>query len=341
MKMSNYVREDLSETGDPDREVLLAWMDRAKEDESVVFVGADSIWYLLDRHDKTLKPWFRSDPDRMRRVVMCGIQEANAALVSAGLAAEGFKVYWPQAGGWGAWLYERAYQMIAYSICIERYNVTMVGGATGLGWGPTHQNLRDIATFSAIPNMIVTAPADSVEAKKIALFAYKYIGPIYIRAASPAYSSEKMNIIFEDEYEYHLGKAPVVRDGEDVTVIGMQEWVYRGILAADQLAKEGIDVRVIDMSTIKPIDREAITKAAKETGAIVTAETTNIHGGLGSAVAGVVVENHPVPMKRFAIHDLYTPDCCYGPQQDLGLNKYYRQTVEDLAAAVKETVNKK
>jgi transketolase len=264
--------------------------------------------------------------------VSCGIQEANAALVAAGLAAQGFKVYWPHAGGWASWLYERAYQMIAYSICIERYNVTMVGGATGINGfaGTTHHPLRDIATMSAIPNLIVSAPADPVEAKEIALFAYKYVGPIYIRAAADA------NVIFEEDYKFKLSEAPVVREGHDVTIIGMQEWVYKGLLAAEKLAKDGIDARVLDMSTIKPIDKDGIVKAAKETGAIVTAESTNIHGGLGSAVAGVIVEHYPVPLKRLALHDLFTHS-----SSGALVDAYYHQTVDDLVSAVKETVDRK
>jgi transketolase len=125
----------------------------------------------------------------------------------------------------------------------------------------------------------VTTPVDAVEAKEIALFAHKYIGPMYIRAAMGAWG-RGVPTLYDDDYEYRLGRAPVVRDGDDVTVIGMQEWVYNAILATEQLSKEGIDVRVIDMSTIKPIDEQAIVKAAQETGAIVTAESTNIHGGL-------------------------------------------------------------
>ena len=334
--MANYVREDLNKTGNPDREILLTWLDLAKEDDRIVFVEADSLLYLfaeeIDALPESYRDWFWSTPDRKRRLVTCGIQEANAALVSAGLAAQGFKVFYPEGGGWGGWLYERAYQMIAYSICIERYDVTMVGGAGGIGGrgGTTHHILRDIATMSAIPNMIVTAAADPVEAKKIALFAYKYIGPKYIRAAGFA------NIIFTDEYEFKLGEAPVVREGDDATIIGMQEWVYKGLLAAEKLAKEGIETRVINMSSIKPIGKKAIIKAAKETGAIVTAESTNIHGGMGSAVAGVLGESYPVPIKRLALHDLFT----HSSSGDLP-DAYYHQTVDDLVAAVKETVKRK
>lgn len=328
--MHAHVKADVQQTASPEHAVIYTWLDKAKEDDSVCFVGADSLMAYFARrvYDYDYVKWFKSDPDRWQRFIMCGIQEANAALIAAGLAAEGYKVYWQDM----AWLFERAYQMIAYSVCIERYNVTFIGRAGGIGGlpGTTHHNLRDIATFNAIPNMIVTAAADATEAQALARFAYEYHGPIYIRVASTAHT------LFDDGYQFHLGEAPVVRDGADITVIGMQEWVYNALQAAEQLAHEDIDVRVIDMSTIKPIDKPTIERAARETGAVVTAESTNIHGGLGSAVTGVIGETYPVPTQRLALHDLFT----HSSSGDL-TNAYYHQTVPDLVATIKATLSRK
>lgn len=332
--MLEHIRRDFSQLGNPANSLIYTWFDLAQEDERIAFVGADSLgaYLVRDRYDPKYREWFWAKPERRRRMIMSGIQEANVGAFAGGLAQQGFKVFWQEM----AWLFERAYNMIVCSICIDRYNVTLLGIAQGIGGGPTHQNLRDIALFSAIPNMIVTAPVDAVEAKEIALFAHKYIGPMYIRAAVGAWG-RGVPTFFEEGYTFRLGKAPLVRDGDDVTVIGIQEWVSNAILAAEILSKEGIDVRVIDMSTIKPLDEQAIVRAAQETGAIVTAESTNIHGGLGSAVAGVVVEHNPVPMMRFALDDLFT-------QREVIPGKmavHHRQTVDDLVAAIKATVKRK
>lgn len=355
----SYIRKDFSQTAPISSAILASWMNKAKDDKKIVFVSADSISSTFaqstvrttapsriegllpppeaatagERGRGGAPPMARIDPAirsmllQEKRFVELGIQEANAALVSGGLAALGFNVYWQDMG----WLFERGYNMVAVSICTDRYDVTMVATAGGIGGGTTHQNMRDIATMCAIPNLIVTAPADAVEGVKIAEFAQKYVGPVYIRAGAMA------NIIFEDSYQFKLGEAPIVREGDDATIIGMQEWVYKGIQAAEELAKEGIQARVIDMSSIKPIGEEAILKAAKETGAIVTAESTNIYGGLGSAVAGVVSESYPVPMKRLALQDLWTQSA-RAPNL---MEAYYGQSVGDLVSAVKETIKRK
>ncbi len=328
MKMS-YMRKDMSEKKNPLAEVVKRWVRFAMEDEEVVFVESDSLWNMLDGIDPTIKQWFRGSPDRMRRMVRCGIAEADAAAVAAGLSDQGLKVFYTTT----PWLLERAYNIVAYSICIDRHNVTLVGRGVGIGGGPTHQNMRHIAWSLPIPNLICMSAADAVEAVKIAEFAYKYNGPKFFVAPTAPTST-----IFDESYQFKVGKAPTVREGKDATIIVCDEWVYKGILAAEQLSKEGIDARVIDMSTLKPIDKETIIKAAKETGAIVTAESTSIHCGLGSAVAAVLVENYPVPMKRLALNDLFT-------QADVSrkamMEAYYHQTPEDLANVVKETIARK
>jgi len=186
------------------------WIEAAKTDNSIVVVSADSAGRNVtqDMRETLFKD----------RFIATGIQEANAALISGGLADQGLKVIWPDMG----WLFERAYNAVTQTITTEHYNVTMVGsggGPIGGGAGPSHNNLRDLAVMLPVPNLIVLAPADAVEAGKMSEFALKYNGPIYLRAMGMSPT------IFEDDYQFNLGDAPTVRDGADVTIIGMQEWV--------------------------------------------------------------------------------------------------------------------
>jgi transketolase C-terminal domain/subunit len=165
--MVKYVRTDMSEKADSWKSVVMRWLEYARDDPDVAFVGADSFWAYLDRFDPKLKDWFYSSADHMRRMVRCGIAEANMVTVAAGLADQGLKVYCQTMG----WLFERAYNMIAASVCIDRHNVTMVARSGGIGGGPTHQNTRHIAWSRPIPNLICMAAADAVEAVKMAEFA--------------------------------------------------------------------------------------------------------------------------------------------------------------------------
>ena len=231
----------------------------------------------------------------------CGIAEGNMMCVAAGLAAAGKPVF---ASSFAMFAAGRAFEQIRNSIGYPRLNVKI--GATHAGItvgedGATHQCLEDIALMRTIPGMVIVNPADAVEARAAVKAALEYNGPMYLRfgrLAVPVFNDA-------DNYTFELGKGICLKDGSDVTIIASGVTVDMSLKAADLLADKGISARVINIHTIKPIDRDIILKAAAETGAIVTAEEHNIIGGLGSAVAEVVCEGNPVPVVRVGINDQY------------------------------------
>jgi transketolase len=191
--------------------------------------------------------------------------------------------------------------------------------------GGSHQAVEDIALMRVIPNMTVIAPCDGVETRSVIQEILKYNGPVYVRVARG-----KFPVVMPEDYKFSIGKGVVVRDGKDAAIIANGLMVSHALDAAEMLAKEGLNIRVINMSTIKPIDSELIIKAAQETGAIVTAEEHSIIGGLGEAVAGVVTEECPVPMKRVGIQDRFGQS---GLAEELLI--HYRLMPQDIAEAVK------
>ena len=231
----------------------------------------------------------------------CGIAEGNMMCVAAGLAAAGKPVF---ASSFAMFAAGRAFEQIRNSIGYPHLNVKI--GATHAGItvgedGATHQCLEDIALMRTIPGMVIVNPADAVEARAAVKAALEYNGPMYLRfgrLAVPVFNDA-------DTYEFELGKGICLKDGSDVTIIARGVTVDMSLKAAELLADKGISARVINIHTIKPIDRDIILKAAAETGAIVTAEEHNIIGGLGSAVAEVVCEGNPVPVVRVGINDQY------------------------------------
>ena len=231
----------------------------------------------------------------------CGIAEGNMMCVAAGLAAAGKTVF---ASSFAMFAAGRAFEQIRNSIGYPHLNVKI--GATHAGItvgedGATHQCLEDIALMRTIPGMVIVNPADAVEARAAVKAALEYNGPMYLRfgrLAVPVFNDA-------DNYTFELGKGICLKDGSDVTIIASGVTVDMSLKAADLLADKGVSARVINIHTIKPIDRDIILKAAAETGAIVTAEEHNIIGGLGSAVAEVVCEGNPVPVVRVGINDQY------------------------------------
>ena len=231
----------------------------------------------------------------------CGIAEGNMMCVAAGLAAAGKPVF---ASSFAMFAAGRAFEQIRNSIGYPHLNVKI--GATHAGItvgedGATHQCLEDIALMRTIPGMVIVNPADAVEARAAVKAALEYNGPMYLRfgrLAVPVFNDA-------DNYTFELGKGICLKDGSDVTIIASGVTVDMSLKAADLLADKGVSARVINIHTIKPIDRDIILKAAAETGAIVTAEEHNIIGGLGSAVAEVVCEGNPVPVVRVGINDQY------------------------------------
>lgn len=265
------------------------------------------------------------------KFLQMGIAEQNMMSVASGLATTGLQ---PWAFTFAAFLSKRAIDQIQVQIAQPNLNVKMVGGYSGLLTGltgKTHQALEDIAIFRTLANMVVLAPADSTEVEKVMEFAHQYDGPVYIRLARDAYP-----VIFSDDYQFELGKAVTVKEGTDVTIISTGTQTSRSLEAADILEAEGISVAVVHMPSIKPLDKEAIVKAAESTGAIVTAEEHSIIGGLGSAVAETLVEEKPVPMVRVGVKDRNAES---GPNEAM-LQKYEISS-DHVAAAVKKVLKKK
>ncbi len=236
-------------------------------------------------------------PDKF---IDCGIAEGNMMGVAAGLASCGYTVF---ASSFAMFAAGRAFEQVRNSIGYPKLNVKI--GATHAGIsvgedGASHQCCEDIALMRSIPGMIIINPADDVEAKAAVFAAADLEGPVYMRfgrLAVPRVNAE--------DYKFELGKGVTLRDGKDVTIIATGLMVNEALIAADTLAAEGIDARVINIHTIKPIDKEIIIAAAKETGAIVTAEEHSVIGGLGGAVAEVLCEEYPVPMLRLGVEDTY------------------------------------
>lgn len=244
------------------------------------------------------------------RFIDCGIAEANMMGVAAGLSTTGKKVF---ASSFAMFAAGRAYEIVRNSIGYPHLNVKI--GATHAGIsvgedGATHQCNEDIALMRTIPGMTIICPADDVETKAAVKAALDFNGPVYMRFGRLAVE----NFNDKDTYKFELGKGIQLRDGNDVTIIATGLMVGEAKKAADMLAEKGISARVINMHTIKPIDKDIICKAAKETGVIVTAEEHSVIGGLGSAVADVVTECCPVPVVKVGVNDVFGHS---GPAVDL------------------------
>lgn len=261
----------------------------------------------------------------------CGIAEANMMGVAAGLAAAGMI---PFASSFAMFAAGRAYEIVRNSIGYPHLNVKI--GATHAGIsvgedGATHQCCEDLALMRTIPGMVVLNPADDTEAKAAVAAAIQYDGPVYCRFGRLA-----VPVINDPAtYKFELGKGVQLRDGSDITVVATGLMVNEALTAADTLAAEGISVRVINIHTIKPLDREIILKAAKETGRIVTAEEHSIIGGLGSAVAEAVCEACPVPVRRIGVNDTFGHS---GPAVDL--LKQFGLSAEHIAEVVRTELNR-
>lgn len=238
-----------------------------------------------------------------------GIAEGNMIGVAAGLSTTGYVVF---ASSFAMFAAGRAFEQVRNTIGYPHLNVKI--GATHAGIsvgedGASHQCCEDIALMRTIPGMVIINPADDIEARAAVFAAAEYEGPVYLRFGRLAVPR-----IFDENYKFEIGKGVQLRDGSDVTIIATGLMVNEALMAQEQLAADGIFARVINMHTIKPLDREIVLKAAKETGAIVTAEEHNVIGGLGSAVADVVCEEYPVPVVRLGVEDTFGHS---GPAVDL------------------------
>jgi transketolase len=242
-----------------------------------------------------------------------GIAEQDMVGTAAGLALSGVT---PFASTYCVFLSGRAFDQIRTTVCYNNLNVKLGGAHAGISVGPdgaTHQSLEDIALMRALPNMTVIAPCDSEETRKATLAIAKKQGPCFVR-----FGREAVPVVTDKDTPFEIGKARLCREGKDVTVIACGAMVYEAQLASDELKEEGISVRVLDMHTIKPLDADAVIAAAKETGAIVTAEEHQMAGGLGSAVAECLALSCPAPLEMVAVHDSFGES---GKPEEL-MNKY-------------------
>ena len=266
------------------------------------------------------------------RFINTGIAEGNMMSTAAGIAATGKTVF---ASSFAMFAAGRAFEQVRNSIGYPKLNVKI--GATHAGIsvgedGATHQCLEDIGLMRTIPGMVIINPADDVEAQAAVEAAILHNGPVYLRFGRLAVPT-----IFDKEtYKFELGKGVELEEGSDATIIATGLMVPEALEAKKLLEAEGVSARVINIHTIKPIDKDIIIKAAKETGAIVTAEEHNVIGGLGSAVAEVLCENAPAPMRRIGTQDVYGRS-----GKPAALLEYYGLTAKDIANAVKEVIKLK
>ena len=261
------------------------------EHEDVVVLDAD-----LAGSTKT-GMFAKAYPDRHFN---CGIAEADMMSVAAGLASTGLT---PFASSFAMFASGRAYEQIRNSIGYPHLNVKIGASHGGMSVGEdgaSHQCCEDFALMRSVPGMVVICPADGVEAEAATKAAYEYKGPVYLRMGRLA-----VPVFHEEGFKFTIGKGEVMRDGSDIAIIANGLMVYEAIQAGEKLAEMGINARIINMSTIKPLDEELVLKAAKECGKIITCEEHSVIGGLGEAVCSFLSEVYPTPVKRIGVNDKF------------------------------------
>ncbi len=267
-------------------------------------------------------------PDRF---FSSGIMEATATLVATGLALSG-KV--PFFASYGAFAACRNTDMLRISVCYNDANVKIGGGHAGISVGPdgaTHQVLEEIAITRVLPNMTLIVPCDFTEAKKATFAMGEFVGPAYIR-----FGRTDTPMFTKDDTPFEIGKAQVFREGNDVAICACGPMVWEALVAAEELVKDGINARVINVSTIKPLDNATILAAASECGAIVSAEEHQITAGLGGAIAELIVKNNPVPMEFVGVQDTFG-----GSGDPDELMKLFGLTSVTIIEAVKKVMKRK
>lgn len=259
----------------------------AKNDKRVYALISDNGAIVYDKYRRDLSGQYLN----------LGISEANMIGMAAGMASCG-KI--PFAYTIGAFLAYRAFEFIRNDVCLQNQNVKIVGTGAGEVYsalGPTHHSTEDLGGLRALPNLTILCPASPLEVRKATEAAYEYEGPVYLRLGT-----NREPEIYEEDYEFRIGKAVTLRDGKDVTLVGTGSILKDLLDVAEELEPKGIQIRVVNVHTIKPIDKEIIMKAIEETGKIITIEDHNVIGGLGSAVAEVIAEyGKKVKFKRLGL----------------------------------------
>ncbi len=297
-------------------------VELGKENKDIVVLDADL-------SPSTMTHFFaREFPDRF---FDCGLEEQNMICIAAGLAASGKTVF---ASTFAIFASCRCFDQLRMCLSQPRLNVKVVATHGGISVGEdgtSHQAIEDLALYCSLPGFTVVVPADAIETAGAVKVAAATYGPFYIRLSRP-----KTPLVYPESYHFTLGKAVTMRQGGDATVIAMGIMVARALEASDILARQGIDCRVINMPTLKPLDEEVIVRAAAETGAIVVAEEHLAHGGLGSRVAQVVAREKPILMEFVNLKDSYALS---GKAEEL--LQRYGLTAGDIEVAVKSVVKRK
>ena len=296
--------------------------DLGREHQEIVVLDAD-----LAKSTKSAT-FGEAFPDRFLNV---GIQEANMVGMAGGLASSG-KV--PFISSFAAFVILKGFDQLRMAVAYPQLNVKVAGSHGGISIGEdgaSQQSVEDIALACSLPGFVVCIPCDEHEMRAAVKAAYRHNGPVYIRSGRP-----KAPLVFQEEPNFEFGKAARVRDGEDVTVIANGLMVAAGVVAHDRLKQQGINVRVVDMATVKPLDDAEVAAAARDTGAIVVAEEHLIHGGLGARVAQSVVRQQPVPMEFVGLDDQYAES---GDPE--ALMKKYGLTANEIVAAVERVLQRK
>jgi transketolase len=293
-------------------------LEMARKDPRIMAVTSDA------KGSVTLGDFEKNLPQQFLEL---GIAEQNTVGVSAGLARSGKR---PFVCGPASFYSARAIEQVKNDVAYAGSNVKIVGVSGGVSYGAlgsTHHSLHDIAFMRAIPNLVVVLPCDNAQTREVTRFLSSHVGPAYMRIGR----TPVPDVYMAGASPYVFGKANQLRDGKDGTIVATGETVFHAVRAAEELARAGIQVRLLDMPTIKPMDEEAVVAAARETGAIVTVEEHSIHGGLGAAVAEIVVQHHPIPVRMIAFPDEFVP-----AGSSAELFAHYGITGPAIAATVRE-----
>lgn len=299
-----------------------ALVELGRENPDIVVLDAD-----LSKSTKT-NLFCKEFPDRHFNM---GIAEANMISTAAGLATCG-KI--PFASTFAVFASGRAWEQVRMSVCYPELNVKIVathGGITVGEDGASHQANEDIAVMRALPNITVVVPADGIETKKAVRAIADYHGPVYMRLGRSG-----VPVVFDESYEFVLGRAVVIRPGDDVSIFACGIMVAEALEAAELLKAEGVSAEVVNVSTIKPLDVETILESVRKTGCAVSAEEHSIVGGLGSAVAEAIIDACPIPMERVGVPDTFTES-----GKPTELLKKYGMTPADIAAAARLAIQHK
>jgi transketolase len=299
-----------------------ALRDLGRQHEDIVVLDADL--------SKSTKSWtFGAEfPDRFFNV---GIQEANMVGMAGGLAMAG-KV--PFISSFACFVILKGFDQLRMAVSYPNLNIKIVGSHQGISVGEdgtSQQSVEDVALACSLPNVVVTVPADEHEMRAVVKAAYAHKGPVYIRSGRP-----NAPLVYDREPDFVFGRAARLREGTDVTIIANGLLVGAAIVAHDRLAAEGISARVVNMATVKPVDADEVEAAARETGAIVTAEEHLIHGGLGSVMAQAAARRYPVPMEFVGLDDLYAES-----GEPAALMVKYGLTADEVVAAVRRVLGRK